>query len=78
MESLSAALLIIEKATTALKNRRTRRETLFKEVIELIFSETEKIAANYHVIFTKLDIALRSGDEITIRAAAAVFAADRM
>ena len=61
-----------------LKNRRTRRESLFKEVIEPIFSETEKIMANYHVIFTKLDIALRSGDEATIRAAAVVFAADRM
>jgi hypothetical protein len=78
MEILSGALLVIEKATTVLKNRRTRRESLFRGVIEPIFDETEKIMANYHLIFTKLDNALQTRDEATIRAAAVVFAADRM
>jgi hypothetical protein len=78
MELILGILLGIDKAVTLLKARRVRRQTLFKEVVEPIFAETEKIMANYDLIFNKLLMAIEKGDEESIRSGTVVFVEDRM
>ncbi len=75
---ISGVLLIIDKAIGLLKAREVRRETLFKEVIEPMFLDTEKIMNNYNKIFHRLLQAIETGNEKKIRAAALAFIEDRM
>jgi hypothetical protein len=77
MEIFTGLLMAIDRAITLVQTQNTQRQAMFKEIVEPIFSETERSIANYNVIIGKV-IAALSQHASDLRPVIREFARDRI
>jgi hypothetical protein len=76
-ETIPSLLSLIDRAISLAKQRDSRNQAFFKEIVEPVFIDAEKISNNYNLVFNRLLSALRDPKQ-DLKAACERFSQDRI